>query len=142
VPVLTGEHLLRGGGEVLVDASVPVVVLAVEELLVHQPVAVIVRLGGEPGAVSSRDSLVRRIDGVDRIERGKELELVSSGGDISGVVARDRADPHRPDVEVLTAAPSRRDSVQGELTVSHPSDVGYEELEQSDVVIEDVGLGD
>src|SRR5690606_41378622 len=52
------------------------------------------------------------------------------------------ADPHRPDVEVLTAAPSRRDSVQGELTVSHPSDVGYEELEQSDVVIEDVGLGD
>jgi hypothetical protein len=42
--VPAAEHLLRDGGEVLVDQTIQVVVVAVQPVLVDRPVLVIVRI--------------------------------------------------------------------------------------------------
>jgi len=139
VGVPAAQHLLRYGGEVLVDESVAVVVSAVEPLFVDRAVAVVVGVGvGQP--VAAQVTLAGIVDDVDGIDGRPELELVGRRRN-GGHAPVDRADPQTGGEQVFDAAArgplGRRSALEGHAAVRHRSEhtpVGDVEAEVADVV--------
>jgi len=65
IRIPAAEHLVRDGGEVLVDKPVEIVVVPVEPVFIHEPVGVIVHVPGAArvpfrGAVHDIDGVLCR----------------------------------------------------------------------------------
>ncbi|MEZ4388854.1 MAG: hypothetical protein R3D98_15020 [Candidatus Krumholzibacteriia bacterium] len=141
-----GEHLGAPLGEVLVDAAVPVVVPAVERILVDAAVLVVVAEGQIAGGAGSR-VMARRAhhdagpglvhDGVDA-GRGRELAHRLPAGDADQAVAAG-ADPQSGAVEVLASGTARPLARGGAGVAAGHGIAGAEQAEVGDVQVQAAG---